>query len=208
MDTKKFYVLIFHSSSADDVFKKDDGFENLVKRFGFGYIEKKINTIEEMIYQLLDFNETKPESKIAHLVIRAHGHETGMHIGTDNLDIIVQDRLYHNFNTFIELFSKLSTNLASIFLHSCSVGKDVSYSDSFARYLSKKINIPIFASNEIIHTYDLIVDNITSGMPLSFPFCYRVSSDRITKNYEILLFKNGEIIKDDEYRKQIASIFE
>ncbi len=198
MIKNKFCVLVFQSSSADDVFKKDDAFENLVNRFGFGYIEKKINSIDEMIYKMFEFNELNPNSKIVHLVIRAHGHETGMQLGNDNLDILIQNKTYHNFNLFIDLFRRSATSLSSIFLHSCLVGKDVPYSESFAKFLSKQIDVPIFASNKLIHTYDLIIDNISSGIPLSFPYCYRVSNDRKKGDYQILLFKNGNIKNENE----------
>jgi Domain of unknown function (DUF4347) len=196
MTSDNLHVVVFQSSTANDAFPKDAMFERLVKRSGFNYHDITVNSIREMVYYLLDLKELNSNAKIAHLVIRAHGHSTGMQIGNDKLNYINQDNAFINFITFTEILNSMSTSLASIFLHSCSVGKDKLDQESFAKYLSKKIDLPIFASNQIIKMHDLIIIPAET-MYLSFPFLYKVSDDRKRdSDYQIVLFhekKNQDV---------------
>lgn len=189
-------VVVFHSFTALDVLKKDENFEKVVRENGFEYVERFMHSISNMSEELVDIMESK-NSKIAHLIIRAHGAPLTISIGVDEIDIRKEDNNYKAFLNFFELFGFFATDRSSVFLHSCQTGNNKKNIECLASHFSRKIQYPIFASNRNVASYDLLVQKITDRDPSSFPFQYIVDKQiKKSKNYKIMVYVGGQVMND------------
>lgn len=116
-------VIIFRSISALNVFPNDSAFVNFLKKIpGVNrVISRDVNSLIDMINQFYELD--LKQGTIVQFIIQAHGSPTSIDIGKDN--ICIGSPLWYEFVEFMMYcMTPFLITTGTIFLHSCSVGRD------------------------------------------------------------------------------------
>ena len=142
-------ILVLQSTNSDEVFHRE-GDPNLARFFRtkphFTYRHRKVGDVDKMINEINSLGD----SKIAHLIIMAHGSRFSLQLSDNN---------YIDQNNVGKLSESLKKKLipgAVILLHSCCVGKGGPTENNFAKILTELLpDNDIYATEANIHMGDL-----------------------------------------------------
>lgn len=157
----------------------DKGLFSILKSMKeFDFIYKKISSIND-IYEIIEI--IPDESKIAHLIIMAHGDQNSIRL-TNHNDIGLM-----NLDLFADIIRNKLSPECSIFLHSCLVGKGGPKADNFSSKLAKLLpGHAIFGSEKSIDRGDLdilLIENKYNKRVVNI--VYNINE---TKDYELYTF--------------------
>ena len=192
-------IVIFRSSTARDVFPKDEVYLQQLSRIGAGQrvIFKTVDNLAEMIrkFEMFDL----PDKSMAHFIIQAHGNPYGFTIGQDTINMDSTPRLWKQLRDFFvhEVQRKLTPN-GSVFIHACSSALEP---QSIANVLSRLLPHHIFyGATDIILMDDLQI--IPSDRTI---IAYQVSEEKNRSGYRIVTLKGGhELIQEEERQYEAA----
>lgn len=165
----------------------DRGLEMVFKSFPeFKYVFSYVSSISDIEHIISTI--TEDGRKIAHLVMMAHGTQTGIQLDRSEVITITNDTL----GKFAKILKPALAVNAPIFIHGCSVAKGGYDMPNFASELARQLGgHEVFGANAPVRRGDLLITAVEpDSSAQTIKLDYEVDSDRA--DYQMYRFKFGK----------------